>query len=107
MRSNLVLLAAVLSLVSCSRREPVETIQYETQVAVRVTGYSVENGTVTLLNMGQPVRHISRPSEIDRAYGQVLLLDVEPKHIDDGNSHIVYDMSKESVIGYFTWYNQG
>ena len=42
-----------------------------------------------------------------RAYGRILLLDVQPKGWDDGNIHIVYDMKQEAVIGRFVWYAQG
>ena len=45
--------------------------------------------------------------EAARPYGRILLLDVSERGVDDGNAHIVYDLKREVVIGYFAWYMQG
>jgi hypothetical protein len=42
-----------------------------------------------------------------RPYGRILLLDVAPKGKYDGNTHVVYDIKREIVVGRFTWYVQG
>ena len=64
---------------------------------------AVRNAVVSFI--GQP----DIPHEIvaARTYGSILLLDVAPTWIDDGNIHIVYDLEREEVIGRFVWYLQG
>ena len=45
--------------------------------------------------------------EAARAYGRILLLDISPRGEDDGNLHVVYDLKRGVVVGYFNWYEQG
>ena len=58
------------------------------------------------------IAFISQPKtdfsiEAARAYGRILLLDVAPKGVDDGNIQVVYDLKRGIVVGRFTWYIQG
>lgn len=137
MKSIIIIAAITAVLVGCAKQTPV-TNTASSAVPTVATGYSSENGFVTLLNGESPVHVLPPPNDVDRKYanqvpepirnaaiaftaqpkteftifaarpyGKFLLLDIEPKGLDDGNIHILYDLKREAVVGRFVWYTQG
>lgn len=58
------------------------------------------------------IKYINQPKsrysiEACRKAGKILLIDCGCPDIDDGNIHVIYDIEKKQIIGFFSWYPQG